>query len=252
MDYFMFMLPTQNRTCFCYRSMFLENMLLLSSVLSLLCFSRMVSSTHRTHVLQGSQDSRIGSDKTRDETNHARPCCLPYRFQAIVASLPNFSDRRKAVARMSRDWNNRIQIHSSVLFDSGGQEQIIRQTFMDFKHMVQYEYTPGGSCHTSTLNYGMLEPCMPENASYLGQSYMGAYNNQMVVNTWNFQRTNLNRDLEITIVVTADKCVPVSEHITGKIGTGKAESMIFFTNVTEQVDNSVFEIPHTCFGVQPM
>ncbi|BFZ03111.1 hypothetical protein BsWGS_06150 [Bradybaena similaris] len=229
----------------------LKKMMPVSKVTSLVCVLIMAVIAAGSHALHRSKH-RPGSGQTKDETGQPAPCCLPYRFQAIVAMLPIFSDGKKAVTRLSRDWKNRIQVHDNVIFSSAGDEQIIRQTFLVYNRMLQYDYTPDGTCHTSALDYGMLEPCMPDNSSYLGQWYLGALNEKTVFNTWNFRRTNLNRNIEITIAVTADKCVPISEHITGQIGTNPVDSLVLFTNVTEQVADRFFDIPRACFGVQPM
>ena len=60
-----------------------------------------------------------------------------------------------------------------------------------------------------------------DDAKYLGISYIGQYDNKADINGWYFRRTDQNRDIEMTVAVTADRCVPVMEHITGTMAGQK-------------------------------
>lgn len=69
-------------------------MMPVSEVTSLVCVLIMVVNAPGSHALHRSKDG-TGSGQTKDGIGQPAPCCLPYRFQAIVAMLPNFSDERK-------------------------------------------------------------------------------------------------------------------------------------------------------------
>lgn len=65
-----------------------------SEVTSLVCVLIMVVNAPGSHASHRSKDG-TGSGQTKDGIGQPAPCCLPFRFQAIVAMLPNFSDGRK-------------------------------------------------------------------------------------------------------------------------------------------------------------
>uniref|UniRef100_A0A0B6ZQA8 Uncharacterized protein n=1 Tax=Arion vulgaris TaxID=1028688 RepID=A0A0B6ZQA8_9EUPU len=194
----------------------------------------------------------VNETKSGHHDVNPKPCCLPYKFKAVIVYLQSFDAKAKEVTMLYRDWENKRQIQENVVVDSHGVKTVVSQTYMDYKNMVKYDYAPGQPCQYSPLDHGMLEPCMPESATYLGKSYIGAYNDKTNFNSWYFRRTDLNRNVEITIFVTADECIPVSEHITGQFGAAKANTLLMFTNVTKDVDNSAFDIPVECLNIQDM
>ncbi|KAK3756901.1 hypothetical protein RRG08_009444 [Elysia crispata] len=172
-------------------------------------------------------------------------------FQAEVIPLASFSVDNQRLVRVTRDWESRLQIQDTLVVLGDGTMAAQQQIFSDFKHMIQY-ISSQGSCVTQKIQFGMLEPCMPDGATYLGKSFIGQYNNKADIDGWYFRRTDQNRNIEMTIAVTADKCVPVMEHITGTMGAGaQANTMVLFTNLTEDVADEAFDLPPECFALAP-
>ncbi|KAH9502484.1 hypothetical protein Btru_068813 [Bulinus truncatus] len=176
-----------------------------------------------------------------------KPCCLPYRFQAIITPLATFSVENKVVSRLYRNWESRIQVHEQVTFTPDGLETSLSKFILDYKNKKQY-FVNSATCSESPITSGMLEPCMPDNSVYLGKSYIGLLENTANFDAWYFKRTDQNRDIEMTIAVTSDRCVPIMEHITGRMGEGTTDTLVLFTNISEVVEESVFKIPHACLG----
>ncbi|XP_059145119.1 uncharacterized protein LOC131932272 [Physella acuta] len=197
--------------------------------------------------------SAVASDRrplSRD-SHRPSPCCLPYRFQAVIASLQSFSVQARQVTRLYRNWEARIQVHEQATFTETGIEQTLFRLILDYKNGKQY-MIQAGTCETSPITSGMLEPCMPADSTYLGNSYLGLFANQANFDAWYFRRTDQNRNIEMTIMVTKDNCVPIMEHIAGTMGGAPVDNLVLFTNVTENVNNSEFEIPYVCLGANPM
>ncbi|RUS89832.1 hypothetical protein EGW08_002362 [Elysia chlorotica] len=188
-------------------------------------------------------------DKTDGQTH--KPCCLPFRFQAEVVSLDSFSVNNQRLVRVKRDWESRLQIQESLVVSEDGGLELERQVYSDFKHMVQY-ISAKGSCITQKVQFGMLEPCMPDSSLYLGKTFIGQYSNKADIDGWYFRRTDQNRNIEMTIAVTSDRCIPVMEHITGTMGSGQANTLVLFTNLTEDVSDDAFDLPPECFSLAPM
>ncbi|XP_012938957.1 uncharacterized protein LOC101860900 [Aplysia californica] len=174
-----------------------------------------------------------------------KPCCLPYKFQAVITPLATFNVHNKQVMRVYRDWVRRLQVQDFATFTAYAIGETFYRTHTDFKNKVSYTIRDG-KCSKSAVDYGMLEPCMPDNAEYIGSSYLGLYDDQTNFETWFFSRTNKNRDINMTISITADRCMPVMEHIVGQLGSGRTDTLVVFSNITRHVEDSVFELPAYC------
>jgi len=174
-----------------------------------------------------------------------KPCCLPYRFQAIVTPIRQFDVHDKKVRRVSRDWVNRMQVQEVVTFTKSGVQDVLSRTVTDFNKKVRYTIT-GDKCQSSPVNYGMLEPCMPDKAEHIGNSYLGLFEDKTKFMTWHFRRSTENRDVNMTISVTSDRCVPVMEHIQGRMGEFSTDTLVIFSNLTRDVDDDYFRVPVTC------
>lgn len=181
-----------------------------------------------------------------------KPCCLPFRFQAHVVPLASFGIDNQRIVRVTRDWEARLQIQQTLLIVDDDTTLVEHQVYSDFNHMIQY-ISGQGFCETRKVQFGMLEPCMPDNAQYLGKSYIGQYSDKANIDAWYFQRADQNRNIEMTIAVTRDKCVPVVEHITGSMGGGaETNTLVLFTNLTEDVADEAFDLPPECFLLAPI
>lgn len=197
-----------------------------------------------------------GQDRSNDKADHEedtspesvkKPCCLPYKFQAVVVDVQSFHYSKKQTSRLYRDWESKIQVMEGITYTENGVETSLYRAILDYKNKLRYDVV-GGKCSSPPVRLlsGMLEPCMPDDALYLGNSYIGAYDDKAEFEAWYFQRTDQNRAIEMTIAVTRDHCVPVMEHITGTIEQSQTNNLVLFTNVTDVHDDSVFTIPENC------
>ncbi|KAI8796770.1 ependymin-related protein 1 isoform X1, partial [Biomphalaria glabrata] len=193
------------------------------------------------------KSGEVADDRGNIHNTTPRPCCFPYKFQAVVTQLTSFSVQNKVVTRLYRDWDSKIQVQEQATFTVNNIQSTGFKTIMDYKHGKLYTVN-GDECRQAPLNSGMLEPCMPDNAVYLGTSYVGQESNSANFDTWYFKRNDFNRNLEMTVSVASDSCVPIMEHIVGTIGEGATNNLVFFTNVTSVTDVSVFNLPYTCLS----
>ncbi|CAL1527409.1 unnamed protein product [Lymnaea stagnalis] len=195
---------------------------------------------------QEDSNSRVERDRGVSPKPVKKPCCLPYKFQAITVDLKSFQYDKEQTSRLYRNWESRIQVMDEIKYTEGGIVSTIYRVILDYKNKLRYVIV-GDDCKDPVpLNSGMLEPCMPDSARYLGKSYIGAYDNTADFDAWYFRRTDQNRDIEMTIAVTADRCVPVMEHIAGTMARMPTDNLVLFTNVTDVQDDSVFRIPQSC------
>ncbi|KAL8565550.1 hypothetical protein ACOMHN_049526 [Nucella lapillus] len=117
---------------------------------------------------------------------------------------------------------------------------------MDFKQSVQHTVTHSGHCETRPLDYDMLEPCMPEDASFLGKTYLGFGEDTTRFQTWSFKRIDQGRKISMVVSVTSQHCVPVMESITGTLGHASVDTLVTFTTFKEVQDHSIFDTPTIC------
>ncbi|XP_076458327.1 uncharacterized protein LOC143292041 isoform X2 [Babylonia areolata] len=135
------------------------------------------------------------------------PCCFPSSFQATVADM-----RSVATGQMS----------------------------------VEYIISASGDCQSRPLEYAMLEPCMPEDAVLLGETYLGFGEDATRFRAWSFKRSDHGRNISMTVAVTHSDCVPVMETITGTMGRASVDTMATFTSFTELQNLDIFDVPPSC------
>ncbi|KAK7112980.1 hypothetical protein V1264_012349 [Littorina saxatilis] len=175
-----------------------------------------------------------------------KPCCFPSAFQATVADLRSAGSGEMRLFEVYRDWDRRMQVQRIMTFASPGQVAPVTTVILDFKNGVEYVVTASGDCHPQPLSYGMLEPCIPDDAKYLGQTYLGFGEDKTQFRTWSFRRGDQGRNVSMTVSVTLHDCVPVMETISGTLGYAPTDSLITFTTFKVLQDSSIFEIPRSC------
>lgn len=223
----------------------------LAALSALLCLAELATSS--TRLTSSSDDDvtlsadQMTSSSAREvpKTQWPKPCCLPYRFTAIITPLSSFNVHTKQVMRLYRDWERRLQIQDIVSFNSDGINQTIHRSYVDYKQKLQYSIS-STKCDVKPVSYGMLEPCMPDSAQYVGSSYLGLFDDVTKFQTWHFRREDKNRDMEMTIMVTSDRCVPVVEHIVGRLGGATTDTLVMFSNISRTFPDSVFDVPKLC------
>ncbi|KAK7476763.1 hypothetical protein BaRGS_00031990 [Batillaria attramentaria] len=146
------------------------------------------------------------------------PCCFPSSFQATVADMRSAATGNMRLFEVYRDWEKRLQVQRVLEFAPPGQTTAVMTMIMDFQNAVHHMVSASGDCQSQPLDYAMLEPCMPETAQYLGQTYLGFGGDTTNFQTWSFTRTDKGRNITMTVGVTASDCVPVVETIVGTLG----------------------------------
>lgn len=191
---------------------------------------------------------RFGAVAAQGETTTAtpKPCCFPSAFQATVADMNSASAGNMRLFEVYRDWDKRMQVQRVMEFAPPGQVAPTVTIILDFNHSVQYILTSSGDCTSNHLNYAMLEPCMPENAAYLGETYLGYGADKTHFRTWSFRREDQGRNISMTVAATVQDCVPVMETITGTLGGARTDSLVTFTTFKQLQDPSVFDLPPNC------
>ncbi|XP_067671302.1 uncharacterized protein [Haliotis asinina] len=98
----------------------------------------------------------------------------------------------------------------------------------DYNRGIQHVFL-SGRCTTSTIRRGFREPCIPDNATYVGSSYIACGVNKIALNNWQFPEPG---------------CVPVVEAIIGIVNNG--ELVFVFRPGIRTPD--LFVLPPLCNG----
>ncbi|XP_064617173.1 ependymin-related protein 1-like [Liolophura sinensis] len=115
---------------------------------------------------------------------------------------------------------------------------------IDFWNKREYNID-GLNCTESSVFLEMVPRCVPDNAQYLGSSYMGGGNNQIAFDSWNFFMAGWNTN--ITIALSQGDCTPLAEAVITLTKDAKSSMMAVFTSFTPGIkDPSVFVPPPGC------
>ncbi|XP_076458326.1 ependymin-related protein 2-like isoform X1 [Babylonia areolata] len=174
------------------------------------------------------------------------PCCFPSSFQATVADMRSVATGQMRLFEVYRDWDRRLQAHRVMTFAPPGQVAPVMTMILDFAKSVEYIISASGDCQSRPLEYAMLEPCMPEDAVLLGETYLGFGEDATRFRAWSFKRSDHGRNISMTVAVTHSDCVPVMETITGTMGRASVDTMATFTSFTELQNLDIFDVPPSC------
>ncbi|XP_046367330.1 uncharacterized protein LOC124142739 [Haliotis rufescens] len=103
-----------------------------------------------------------------------------------------------------------------------------------------YRISPAGVC-TSFPNIVPMIPCIPDSATFLGESYVGAPKIGVAFNVWRFSIEPYK--LNITLSVAQDSCIPILE----RISSPNVNISLSFSGFSSPLyDKSVFDVPSGC------
>lgn len=178
------------------------------------------------------------------------PCCTPARWQAAILDLKSASGIMY-VSTYAQDATKELEGTVTV---NRLTEEIVSQTFTDFKTKMSYTVTmygdKKGQCVSAPTTHDFYETCHNNKTSnsVLGYQYEGNATlggpNGIMYDAWNIQ---FSMGMNITLAMTRTGCIPVLENVlTSNAMGGTTESLFLFNDVTTMVDDDLLRMPAAC------
>ncbi|XP_046569607.1 uncharacterized protein LOC124277931 [Haliotis rubra] len=183
-----------------------------------------------------------------------KTCCISRQFEAKLGEtggaiytsygveVPALLDSDNV---MHYDYYNRT-IVMEVNTHNPDNTTTYTRIIQDYNTGIQHVFG-SGMCTTSTIRRGFREPCIPDNATFVGSSYIGYGVNKITFNNWQFQEPDTSNDLRL--VVTSVGCVPVLEAVFGIVNNAPSELVFVFNNFSPGIRTpDLFVLPSLCTG----
>ncbi|ESO84169.1 hypothetical protein LOTGIDRAFT_229639 [Lottia gigantea] len=177
-------------------------------------------------------------------TGAVQKCCTDKQFTAILGEPNQIVKGNFQFTTLAEDFTSKLIATETYSFSPGNSSTKLVRVVQDFnqkKMFVIFDST--STCTAKDLTYDMPSNCVPDDAEFIGQSYMGFAPNQVNISAfkWKFAGT---ADL---LIMFNDNCVPVVESISGVVGSDPVDKTYTFTNYNTGIsDRSVFNIPAYC------
>ncbi|KAL3862070.1 hypothetical protein ACJMK2_008065 [Sinanodonta woodiana] len=173
-------------------------------------------------------------------------CCPPNAWEGFVGTMVGFNEN--GVPHLTKGFFvyhqnstlGMVAMEGDMLFDGWYTKiKIIKDNIKNIQYVII-----NGTCTKQTLVL-KAPNCIPENATRLLNTYLGAGPENLVVKVYRF----MQEDTEVYSTVTSSGCIPVDYVITGTHPVTKAVFMevVQITFITVGVkDPTVFVIPSVC------
>ncbi|XP_046367329.2 uncharacterized protein LOC124142738 [Haliotis rufescens] len=168
-------------------------------------------------------------------------CCVPNSWQAYVLQTEKLNLDPQPFFEFFFDYTLKKEAQRFIKLAPGSAPVAGNRTVTDHNKGMRYLISPAGACTSFSYPIPMVSPCIPESATYLGESYVGLRNYGVAFNVWKFKEPITKAN--ITIAVTQDSCTPILEGINGP----NVNTSLLFNYFSSPVsDKSVFDVPSGC------
>ncbi|KAL3876397.1 hypothetical protein ACJMK2_034246 [Sinanodonta woodiana] len=177
---------------------------------------------------------------------YGEPCCVPDAMEGVAEMV--FSTTMHGMLRLVK---GRAMVHLNLTLGMmeieaeisvNGHETNITVIY-DYNQEIQYTII-NGSCTKFVLN-ATIPKCIPENATLVEETFLGAGSEQVPVKTYTFMIAND----DVYFTVTSSGCVPILMDLSLHLATKQAVGIevVKFSGITMGVkDPSIFDIPSIC------
>merc|ERR1711963_739781 len=137
-------------------------------------------------------------------------CCAPDQWSAMMTDLASLSSPKMHILELQVDITQRKQaIVQRDVDTSTWQTTTTARTIQDFEKRMMFTIPEGAptECYKFAYNSSMIK-CIPDNATYLGSTYLGPVAGGLEYDGWKFQNAGTEM---ITIAMSKASCVPIVE-----------------------------------------
>ncbi|RUS74907.1 hypothetical protein EGW08_017323 [Elysia chlorotica] len=171
-----------------------------------------------------------------------KKCCLDRQFSVSIGEIGGkaypitgnsvFLD---GVTYLAYDFYKQMIGAESHMRQPDGSDKVTR-TLLDYNTMRMY-VDDSGVCSILNITEPMEDPCVPANATYMGEVRFGYGTASLEVNTWEFERASGNSRILVRRSYTKTSCVPVIETYYGTVDGASTDVSHFFVNFKPGIDN---------------
>ncbi|KAK7089160.1 uncharacterized protein [Littorina saxatilis] len=173
-------------------------------------------------------------------------CCLPDQWSSVMSDLSTINSATLGLMSLQYDYKQQKQSMVSVTNDPVTKAvNVTARTVIDFarKEMYYLPMNDPSKCMKSPYPIGAVQ-CVPDNATYLGSTYLGPMGGPLTYDGWRFQLPG--GPLFVTLGVTRDGCVPLVEGVTTP-GKPQNDKLFLFTAYQPKIANpDDFNLPASC------
>lgn len=179
-----------------------------------------------------------------------QPCCASHRFSAVIGQTGGYVQNGNEVPidgfmELLFDYDAKLmsmELHTLNL-TSGQYDNT--SILMDYNTHKQYFRTQDYGCFEDSMDDAMVEPCVPDSATYMARVTLGSGDSTLDTDVWQF--TTPGTDNVVKMVVTADTCTPVMQSTYGTMYGGPRSETLIFTNFQGAItDRSSLVVPQNC------
>lgn len=191
-------------------------------------------------------------------TAQTKYCCTPDQWQGLMSITTGVSGREhgsliSAVSYLYYDYTNQRLASLINVTDSAGH-------VFSFKNLVLYSGPNSGTvykldlrkekCWTQKVSAPFNKFCVPDSAEKIADFTLGAATESLPVSFYTFKIQNTS--LQVSLTVTRELCIPVSELAVGEIKEKGTIIITGFVDIQPGIsDPSVFDVPPECKGAKP-
>jgi len=189
--------------------------------------------------------SLLLSAHAADITEPAK-CCVDRQFTVMVAALSGTyypitgnAEVEDSYTYVAYDFYSKKVGYEYHLKVPGGNETVTR-SIMDYTGGKIYTQLQDGNCYITDLKEQMEEPCVPADATYLGESTIGYGKESLIVKTWEYVEPGT--DVMRRRTFTKDGCVPFASGYYGTVDKTPKNGVEFFTGYKPGIaDDTIFD-----------
>ncbi|KAK7507869.1 hypothetical protein BaRGS_00000834, partial [Batillaria attramentaria] len=149
-------------------------------------------------------------------------CCFSKKLEAMLTDLTTIKSNQISLVSMALDFERQMEV----------------------RLMYEIRADDPTHCNRRTLTWPLPDRCVPDDAEYLGSTYLGPVNS-LPYDSWRYRYTGTQANM--TMAFSTQGCVPILESLVGDLGFGPVDFTYLFTTVKQDIeDPSVFNIPRSC------
>ncbi|KAK7112557.1 uncharacterized protein [Littorina saxatilis] len=175
-------------------------------------------------------------------------CCMAPQFSAMLTDLKTLnSNDGIGLREVILDFDRQMEAVRVGVFRPGGGTFNKDRVIMDFSKGTMYTISGehDSNCVRTSMTWPMPPKCIPDDAAYLGSTYLGPVN-ALPYDGWKFIYPGTKANLTMAFSTTG--CVPIVEGLYGQLGSDLTADYVFlFTSYEPSIGNpAVFDIPKSC------
>ncbi|XP_076460153.1 uncharacterized protein LOC143293123 [Babylonia areolata] len=176
-------------------------------------------------------------------------CCMPNQYSAYMYPLESFNTGEMLMFDMQMDYDKKQQVIMNYTIGPVGSIKLNQKVLIDYNKNMLYAVPAADPDQCFKSPYTMpLAQCIPNDAEYLGSTYMGPMSGGLPYDGWRFKLTKNSTSMIATLAVSKNSCVPLVEGV-GFPNNKDWNQMYMLSSYQPRLwAPSAFKLPKSCFN----